>query len=509
MKKTIYCICVYISLFLISCSDDIKESIISHDEPRNEIGLVFSEEELVVLKGLAYGTHTLKEEQAAEIALSIFSDSKNGHNKSALSRMIKNVDIITGKKERANKSFNEDSELDTLMYVFNFENNAGFSVVSADIRVNQPILAYSPSGEIDKEDDILIEEEFFDLAKLYIEEQVKEAEVKHDSILNAVTQKIESFYGDSIQFGNTKAIGNKAATIVQKILLTNQCTSTYTYTNTANVDPLIKTAWSQKGSYNDKVSLRYQKDYNAPTSYCDRIPVGCVAVAVGQIMAYWQYPNSLYGYDGPIYMNWKEIRNTDLSDYTNANIKEQIQYLLSYVGKGVNMDYHHSGSSSNIEYARDYLNSIGYKAKMFSYTYDGVVSELNKKRPVYIRGVDIGPKNGGGHAWVIDGYTENNIHREDRLTYVCITTNTINYGEPPLFIHETSSSNTKACYLHNNWGWGNPCNGYYLKDVFVCSEQYIKDDATFKKIEDVYSYNYMEEIQYDFGSNNIILTINK
>ena len=509
MKKTSYCICVYISLFLISCSDDIKESIISHDEPRNEIGLVFSEEELVVLKGLAYGTHTLKEEQAAEIALSIFSDSKNGHNKSALSRMIKNVDIITGKKERANKSFNEDSELDTLMYVFNFENNAGFSVVSADIRVNQPILAYSPSGEIDKEDDILIEEEFFDLAKLYIEEQVKEAEAKHDSILNAVTQKIESFYGDSIQFGNTKTIGNKAATIVQKILLTNQCTSTYTYTNTANVDPLIKTAWSQKGSYNDKVSLRYQKEYNAPTSYCDRIPVGCVAVAVGQIMAYWQYPNSLYGYDGPIYMNWKEIRNTDLSDYTNANIKEQIQYLLSYVGKGVKMNYHPNGSGASTVHARDYLNSIGYKAKIYKYTYDGVVSELNKKRPLYIQGVDISSEKAVGHAWVIDGYTENNIHREDRLTYVCITTNTINYGEPPLFIHETSSSNTKACYLHNNWGWGSSYNGYYLKDVFAVAKQYIKNDVKFEKIVEDKTTKHITSDSSDFASNNIILSIYK
>lgn len=104
-----------------------------------------------------------------------------------------------------------------------------------------------------------------------------------------------------------------------------------------------------------------------------------------------------------------------------------------------------------------------------------------KESILYIQGVDIDPKNGGGHAWVIDGYTENNIHREDRLTYVCITTNTINYGEPPLFIHETSSSNTKACYLHNNWGWGSSYNGYYLKDVFAVAKQYKKNDVKFEK----------------------------
>ena len=173
------------------------------------------------------------------------------------------------------------------------------------------------------------------------------------------------------------------------------------------------------------------------------------------------------------------------------------------------MNYHPSGSGAYTEHARDYLNSIGYKAKMYNYSYDRVVTELNQKRPLYIQGVDISPKKAGGHAWVIDGYTENNIHRKDLLTYVCITTNTINNGEPPIYLQETVESDTKACYLHNNWGWGSSCNGYYLKDVFVCSEQYIKDDATFKKIEDVNSYNYMEEIPYDFGSNNIILTINK
>ena len=50
--------------------------------------------------------------------------------------------------------------------------------------------------------------------------------------------------------------------------------------------PLLKTLWSQSRKYNNKVSIQCGDD---------EAPVGCVAVAIGQILAYHKRPNTIVG----------------------------------------------------------------------------------------------------------------------------------------------------------------------------------------------------------------------
>ena len=500
----------YFALFacLVSCSDDIG---ISQDEPLQkqeaEKSLELSSHEVMVLKEMANGTTVLDQQEAANIALSIFGNPQ-GTNKSSIYRTIKNVEVITSDGEGGNKSVDGENETDTLMYVFNFENNGGYSVVSADIRVDQPILAYSTSGELEVGGNEMVDENFFELAKFYINEQIEEAEARHDSLLEVVTEKVLSMYEDSLQAEEISS-GNKAVTIVQKYLLTNQCYTKYTYTITANVDPLLKTEWSQDMPYNDKVAKRYKEKNGCSLFDAYNVPVGCVPVAVAQIMAYWQYPNSIQGYDGTINFNWQKIKDVrTLLSYNDYSISEQIKYLLSYVGEGMNVSYAMNASSTTFSKAQKYLNKLGYKTSIENYSYERVVSYLKEKHPVCVSGLDA--KTDTAHAWTADGYIENTVRRQDDLTYVVITSNTVNYGEPPLFVKETVVSTQNAKYLHINWGWGveedagdlydlkKGCNGYYLKDVFRVSDRYVRDPNNSAKLNierNTKNKNYSEKLQ--------------
>jgi hypothetical protein len=167
----------------------------------------------------------------------------------------------------------------------------------------------------------------------------------------------------------------------------------------------------------------------------------------------------------------------DLSKYYDYGIREQIQYLLSYVGEGMNVCYSKGGSGTTIIEAQKYLHKLGYKAEIEDYSYEKVVSHLNEMHPLFIQGID-----SIGHAWVTDGYIENSVRRQDDLTYVVITSNTVNYGEPPLFVKETAVSTQNAKYLHFNWGDGPNCNGYYLKDIFKVKDRYVIDNENFAKL---------------------------
>ena len=57
------------------------------------------------------------------------------------------------------------------------------------------------------------------------------------------------------------------------------------------VAPLIRSHWNQSKYYN----YLCPKDQNAPSGYDGRVPNGCVAVAMSQIIFYYRYPESGYG----------------------------------------------------------------------------------------------------------------------------------------------------------------------------------------------------------------------
>lgn len=203
-----------------------------------------------------------------------------------------------------------------------------------------------------------------------------------------------------------------------------------------HVDPLIKTKWRQEAPFNNDV----QKDANG-----NPYLVGCVAIAMTQIMRYYKYPtkgigSNTYSMNGETlsadfstspYQWDKMLLSYDKGKYTDEEAKA-VSELMRQVGISVNMDYKPNFSSSYTKSAQNALiNNFRYNPNMNRYTrnyyseqewMDMVYKELSEQRPIYYSGNDSKGKN--GHAFVIDGYNA------DGKVYV-------------------------------NWGWGGYQDGYF------------------------------------------------
>jgi hypothetical protein len=191
-----------------------------------------------------------------------------------------------------------------------------------------------------------------------------------------------------------------------------------------DVSPLLHTTWGQESFYNDLCP--------------GNCPVGCVALAMGQIMKYWAFPTvgqGSHSYTHPVYgaqtanfgttsYAWSSMPNA----VTSANTS--VATALYQLGVSVDMDYAPDGSGAysidvpdalisyfKFQSSAQYRNKSAYSNTNWEILLRG---ELDNARPVYYSGS--GPA--GGHAWVVDGYQSTN-------------------------------------YFHVNWGWYGYYNGYY------------------------------------------------
>lgn len=202
-----------------------------------------------------------------------------------------------------------------------------------------------------------------------------------------------------------------------------------------SVGPLLQTKWQQQVGFNEFT----------PNNY----PVGCVAVAMGQIMKYNQYPTQY---------SWSQMDNT----YATSTTAQ----LLAEVGANVNMKYGADGSESNIDKAlAAFKNNYGYiNAVKRDHSMVEVTRELDKNRPVYMRGYDSSGFLGfthKGHAWVCDGYYSTETY--DKIVVALLEDC---YGGPEstemTYVFTNTLELKSSSYgLHMNWGWGGRHDGYY------------------------------------------------
>ena len=194
------------------------------------------------------------------------------------------------------------------------------------------------------------------------------------------------------------------------------------------VQPLLKSKWGQ--------------DY--PYSKQTRYMTGCVATAVAQVMYYHKWPAQGKGQESYTVKFDNTVRSADftkshydwdnmLLDYNRRNIttkqEDAVALLMNDVGIATNMQYTDRASGTQSYMAERALrNYFDYDAAMVTRSYEGVDNfieivkeELRNGFPLYISGDS---KTGGGHAWVCDGFDE-----EDRF--------------------------------HMNFGWNGQANGYY------------------------------------------------
>ena len=213
------------------------------------------------------------------------------------------------------------------------------------------------------------------------------------------------------------------------------------------VAPLVTTTWNQSPLYNNLCP--FDSAANRPAV------AGCTAIAMSQIMKYWNYPAVGYGSHSYVCNNgdtnfgvltanfgattydWPHMPTalTNASSVTEINA---VATLVYHVGVAVEMNYSVSGSGAATNSGGNVSRASAENALYQYFKYQPSVhtmyiedysseewsallrAELDANRPLLYTGYD----TSAGHAFVFDGYDNN--------------------GQ-----------------FHINWGWGGWCDGYY------------------------------------------------
>ena len=285
-------------------------------------------------------------------------------------------------------------------YVFNTAD--GFIIVSAD-DCETPIIGYSREGRFDP---------------------------------NNVPFQMEDYLQDfiaRIQYGIENHIEADEATAKQWEMMktTGKLNDSK---STKAVAPLLTDKWNQGCLYNSLCPTM--------SGPCGHAEVGCVAVAMAQIMRYWGYPTTGWGTHsytnagltlsadfGNTTYDWEHMPDSLTENSSEAEI-EAVSTLLYHCGISVEMNYSPNGSNSNSSKIPDaliryfYYSKHIHREKRSDFSDEEwlslLKSNLDLQRPVQYSGFGVGI----GHAFVCDGYDENDL-------------------------------------LHFNWGWGGNANGYF------------------------------------------------
>ena len=285
-------------------------------------------------------------------------------------------------------------------YVFNTSD--GFVIVSAD-DCETPIIGYSREGRFNP-----------DNVPMQMEEYLQDFA---DKIRYSIENHMEADELTAKQWELMKATGR----------LNDQ-------KSTQSVAPLLTEMWHQGCLYNSLCPTLSKLP-------CGHAEVGCVAVAMGQIMHYWKYPAKGFGTHsytnqgitlsadfGNTTYDWDHMPDSLTEASSEAEI-EAVATLLYHCGVAVDMYYTVNGSGAS---SGDVPNALyryfSYSKKIHFEKRDNYSDEewlsmlkdnLDAHRPVMYSGSG----NQGGHAFVCDGYDDNDM-------------------------------------LHFNWGWG-VANGYF------------------------------------------------
>ena len=362
-----------------------------------------------ILFGVSLYSEEISVEQAKMVATSFIQKKSNSALRSSIKIELTTVaDEYTKINSKSSLIRSADTEAPEI-YVFSINKNEGFIIVSGD-NAAIPVLGYSLTKGLDTN-------------RIFPENMLFWLDGYRQQIFEIRKNKV------------------KATEFIQNLWYGN---SNYLRTTTSEVLPLVKTIWDQFPYYNELVP--YDQDYKMLNS------VGCMATAMAQIIKYWNYPtrgfgvhaykHEKYGVLSADFGSTKYSLSSMPDSISESNIK--VATLMYHCGIAVNMDYNIiSGSGSLMSFPdatlertnahTGFVSNFGYTPSIKSlYRKDFsdndwkniLINELDSGRPVLYGGFGVGY----GHAFVCDGYNEEN-------------------------------------YFHFNWGWSGYGNGYFLSDA--------------------------------------------
>ena len=292
-------------------------------------------------------------------------------------------------------------------YIFNAADNGGYAIIAADDRVS-PVLGFSDQGNINLDN---MPENMASWLEYY-EYEINSLKSDDDIVLDTPVSRCE-------------------------------------------VKPLLNDHWHQESPYN----------LLCPVYDGIQCPVGCVAVAMAQIMYYHKWPVGAVD-SIPPYINeynsqlveglpattfkWDLIKPS-YYDYETEESAYAVAELMRYCGQAIEMEYTIDKSYASTEAACitlierfNYSRQIKLvnKEQYSSYDWEELIyNELASGRPVYYDG---GRTLDSGHAFVCDGY-------KDGFFHINWGTNEFSYGDG---YFKLSILNPLATGLYDHFNFG-------------------------------------------------------
>lgn len=334
-------------------------------------------------------------------------------------RAIESIDIVT-------------EGADTLLYITNFSNDLGFMILSAE-KTSFPIVAFSDSGSFNVNKLDSASTEWLRIQKLAMQEK-RSIPLDTSNNYYQLWDKVELCKADT-------------GFVLSLEIDENNSNLKSTTSTKQDIFPLCyMTQWGQGYGYNYYCPLvsPYNYDYYGNKIYYGtavKAPVGCVAVAMGQVMyTYWE----------PYNWSFMSMFLGPTPNDLTSDLPNQTARMLRDIGIAVNMSYDYYGSgipaTEPNRIVNAFKNTFGYSSggEVISYDFEKVYNSIYYGNPVILLGVG----SNGGHAWVADGYKNVKIHVIEKKKFLGITISTKEYD-----IYKD--------YLHMNWGWNGESNGYY------------------------------------------------
>ena len=298
----------------------------------------------------------------------------------------------------------KDENGEELIYIINYE-EGGFLLLSADQRV-APILAFSETNSFTTE-----ETDLPGAVNFWV--QATKEEIKRVRKENKEQSKeVKFLWKRYLSASNLKYIppGDEGGEDPPP------CDDVFVWIN-----PLLQTEWHQGCGFNSYLGVCIDPDR------CNKMPVGCVAVAMAQIMKYHEHPSSY---------SWSNMPH-DIGNTVTA----QLMYDLGHPD-ALHMDYTCTSSTvptSTIVPTFENVFNYSTSATHANYNQVTVKNEIDYNRPVILAGTDNTKNPPEAHAWVCDAYAS---------AYYC----------------ETGIS---TLHFHMNWGLEDgDANGYYAYNNF-------------------------------------------
>lgn len=307
--------------------------------------------------------------------------------------------------------------LDTLYYIVNYEGDNGFAIIPRN-KLLPDVVVLTEKGNYNGEE-------------------------TDNELFNMLMDGAKTYATNSAR---------KPDSITLKPMPQPQYVDTMTIDTIAKVLPKITAQWGQNSPYN---------------MFCETANnqyAGCEAIAIGQIMSYYEYPTSVTltypNHDIPVQvLNWDIINNVpDHSHWADECSDHYVlARLIREIGEQLNIDYNSAPEADDNE-AKTALSYFGYYcSKVKAFDIDDISSSLQNDGLVHFSAIN--PETEIGHAMIFDGYIS--IRQRYRIwegPWIWPS----NEPFPWVLIDDNI---TVYKYVHCNLGYNGRSNGWYANGV--------------------------------------------